>query len=100
VPDMACSGCHQIYTDDPSGLCEDCQTDVVSQRPGSVTDDQRGAICAEMEALGLEWRFTAGREAVLEAALQGWGYGGDLNSLSQQQAGDVLEHLEARRHAH
>jgi predicted amidophosphoribosyltransferase len=93
--DRACAGCRQVITDDPSGLCEDCQTDVLSQRPGSITDSQRLAIAGLVIDQNL--LTPARRDDMIGQAVPGWKYYGDLGALSQQQAGDVLELLEDRR---
>jgi hypothetical protein len=95
MTDMTCTGCRQVITGDPSGLCEDCQADVLSQRPGSVTDEQRYAICGLMADIGL-WRRTS-RDEVISSVVADWTHAGDLGWLSQQRAGDVLEYLEERR---
>ena len=96
---QVCAGCRQIITDDPSGLCEDCQTDVLSQRPGSITENQRTAVIGLLMDQGLLFnRHTRGE--VIAAAVPGWRWAGDLGFLSQQQAGDLLEHLEERRLSH
>jgi hypothetical protein len=96
VTELVCSGCHQIWTEDPSGLCEDCQTDVVSQRPGSITEDQRMAVIGLLMELGIAFSRHA-RAEMIARAIPGWTWQGDLNALSQQQAGDLLEYLQERR---
>jgi hypothetical protein len=96
MADQPCTGCRQVITDDPSGLCEDCQTDVISQRPGSVTGDQRLTIIGLMQDQGVLFSRQA-RAQVIAEAVPGWPYAGYLDALSQQQAADLLEHLEARR---
>jgi hypothetical protein len=93
VAEQPCRGCRQIWTDDPSGLCEDCQVDVVSQRPASLTEDQRVAIIGQLMARNLLLPRSA-RAEVIAAAVPGWKWAGDLSVLSQQQAGDLLEYLE------
>jgi hypothetical protein len=95
VADRTCGGCRQVITDDPSGLCEDCQCDVLSQRPGSITDAQRMAIAGLVIDQNL--LTPAKRDDVIARAVPCWKYYGDLGALSQQQAGDVLELLEERR---
>jgi hypothetical protein len=92
--EQVCQSCRQIITDDESGLCLDCQTGVLSQRPGSITAEQRAAIgglCVDQRL------WTRGRAELIGTVVPGWAYGGDLDCLSQQQAGDVLELLEERR---
>src|SRR5271155_590085 len=85
LAELVCQGCRQIIVDDPSGLCEDCQTDVVSQRPGSITEDQRMAVVGKlMEHGGLFSRHD--RAATIARAVPGWTWEGDLGALSQQQA--------------
>jgi hypothetical protein len=99
MAEQVCAGCRQIYTADPSGLCEDCQTDVVSQRPGSITPDQRLGIIGLMQEQGILFnRWT--RANVIATVVPGWPYGGDFGALSQQEAADLLEHLEERSRAH
>ena len=89
-----CAACRQVLTDDESGLCEDCQTGVLSQRPGSVTGDQLAAIRALLADQGLT--TPRQRNEVICRAVPGWRYASELG-LSRQQAGDVLELLEDRR---
>jgi hypothetical protein len=95
MPDQTCTGCRQIITDDPSGLCEDCQTDVVSQRPGSVTGEQRLAIIGLMESLGILLPRSRRNEVIAEV-VPGWQWAGDLGVLSQEQAARLLENLHER----
>ena len=90
-----CAACRQVLTDDESGLCEDCQTGVLSQRPGSVTADQLAAIRALLADQGLT--TARQRNEVICRAVPGWRYASELGCLSRQQAGDVLELLEDRR---
>lgn len=95
MTDQVCAGCRQIITDDPSGLCEDCQSDVLSQRPGSVTDEQRMTLAGLLMDQGLIGNWSE-RARIMASVLTGW-TGSDLGGLSQQQAGDLLEALEERR---
>jgi hypothetical protein len=95
-PLRPCDSCFAVITDDPSGLCEDCQTGVISQRRASLTADQRMAITGLLIDQGVAFS-RAGRAAVVAEAIPGWAYAGDLGALSQQQAADLLEHLEQRR---
>jgi hypothetical protein len=98
VPDQPCGSCRQILTDDPSGLCEDCQADVLSRRPASITAAQRDALIGLMTDQGIAVSRHA-RGELLARVVPRWKphMGGDLGYLSQQEAGDVLEHLEERR---
>lgn len=98
MAEVTCASCRQVYTSDPSGLCEDCQTDVVSQRPGSITDDQRMTLAGLLMEQGFvgDGKWTA-RAELLTNVLAGWSGSSDLGQLSQQQAGDLLEYLEERR---
>jgi hypothetical protein len=98
LADRACSSCRQIITDDPSGLCLDCQQGVASIRPGTITEAQRTALIGLLMDQGLigEGKHKA-RAEVIAQAVAGWKWGGDLGILSQQDAGDLLEHLEQRR---
>ena len=96
LADRACSSCRQIITDDPSGYCEDCQQGLISERPGSLTEPQRTAITGLLLDQGVIFSRHA-RAAVVAEAIPGWAYAGDLGALSQQQAADLLEHLEQRR---
>jgi hypothetical protein len=104
VPDRACASCRQIITDDPSGLCLDCQTDVLSQRPGSITAAQRDALIGLLMDQGMVPAGRSGDESArkrraefIASVVPGWTWGGDLGVLSQEQAGDLLEALEDRR---
>jgi hypothetical protein len=93
-----CSGCRQVYTDDVTGLCEDCQTDVLSSRPASMTDSQGLAIIGLLIDTGLHQSSSA-RGELMASLFPGWSSGGDIHQLSQDQAADLLEALEARRAA-
>jgi hypothetical protein len=99
-----CGSCRQVLTDDPSGLCEDCQADVLSNRPGSITEAQREALVGLFMDQGMVPSGHADdagaprrRAQFIAAVVPGWTWNGDLGVLSQQQAGDVLEALEERR---
>jgi hypothetical protein len=95
MTEQVCAGCRQVVTDDPSGLCEDCQTDVVSQRPGSVTGDQRLAIIGLMQDQGVLLPRSRRNEVIAEVVPH-WMFGGDLGVLSQQEAEDLIAHLKER----
>lgn len=97
--EQTCAGCRQVWTTDGSGLCEDCQTDVISECPGSVTTAQVDALAGAMIDLGYVGDNGGRRHRIelLEDVIPGWQYLGDLFALSQKQAGDVLERLEERR---
>jgi len=97
VPDLACKSCFQVMTDDPSGMCEDCQEGAESQRPATITETQRQAILAGMHDVGIRWDVSGHRGAFIRQVIPRWDHGGNLNALSQAQAGDLLEALEARR---
>jgi len=76
------------------------ETVMASDKPASMTDDQRWAIAAGLYDLGIvagQILSRARRAALLEDAVPGWRYGSDLNPLSEHQAGDVLELIERRR---
>jgi hypothetical protein len=96
LAEQVCTGCRQVLTDDPSGLCEDCQTDVLSQRAGSITQTQRESLIGLLMDQGLVGNSGA-RGRVIAKVVPDWKWQGDLGSLSQQQAGDLLEYLEERR---
>jgi hypothetical protein len=93
IPEQPCGSCRQVLTEDPSGLCEDCQEGVPSQRPGSITEDQRWALIGPLMDRGLvgEGKWTA--RAALISAVTGAKMTSDLGVLSQQQAEDLIEHL-------
>jgi hypothetical protein len=107
VPDFyerPCGSCRQVLTDDPSGLCEDCQADVLSNRPGSITEAQREALIGLLMDQGMipsgllgDEQAPRRRAEFIASVVPGWTWKGDLGVLSQQQAGDVLEALEERR---
>jgi hypothetical protein len=99
MPDQPCAGCRGVITDDPSGLCEDCQTDVVSERPGSLTEDQRMAIIGGLMQQCVLFNRTE-RAELIARAIPGWTWRGDLGGLSQRQAGDLLEYLAELERAH
>ena len=98
MADAVCASCRQVYVDDPFGFCEDCQEGIPSQKPGSITDEQRLALIGLLIDQGFvgdgKWRA---RAILIAEVVPGWPYGGDLGNLSQQQAGDLLELLEKRR---
>jgi hypothetical protein len=96
MTDRPCSACRQVITDDPSGLCEDCQTDVVSQRPGSITEDQRLVIIGLMMDQNILVPRQLRAEVIAEA-VPGWNWQGELGAMSQQQAEDLIEHLKERQ---
>jgi hypothetical protein len=91
-----CRECWQVYTCDDSGLCEDCQAGVLSQRPGSLTDDQRDAVIGQLMARNLVFPRQVRAETIAKA-VPGWKWAGDLGALSQQEAGDLLVYLEGLR---
>lgn len=99
MAEQPCAGCRQVYTTDGSGMCEDCQTDVVSERPGSVTQAQVNALASALIDLGYVGDNGGRRHriALLAEVIPGWQYEGDLFALSQKQAGDVLERVEELR---
>lgn len=100
APDMACTSCRHIITEDPSGLCEDCQTDVASERPGSVTEAQRWTLAGLMMDLCVLLAREL-RAETMAAGVDDWPAGepwsADLGRLSQRQAGDLLTYLGERR---
>lgn len=93
MAEQPCVSCRQVVTEDPTGLCEDCMTDVPSGRPGSITDTQVWAILDGMQARGMAAHDPATRLTALTAALPEWRHGGSLRALSQAQAIDVLDWL-------
>jgi hypothetical protein len=98
VTEQVCASCRQVIVDDPSGFCEDCQEGIPSQKPGSITGEQRQALIGLLMDQGLVGEGKSRHRAELIAeAVPGWKWGGDLGALSQQQAGDVLELLERVR---
>jgi hypothetical protein len=104
MAEVICAGCRQVCTDDESRLCLDCQTDVPSQRPGSISQAQRETLTGLFMDQGMvpsgragDARAPKARAEFIASVVPGWAYGGDLGALSQQQAGDLLERLEERR---
>jgi hypothetical protein len=62
-----------------------------------ITRDQREALLAGMEDIGVAWAESRSRAVFLGQLLPGWAYGGDLGCLTRRQAGDLLEAIERRR---
>jgi hypothetical protein len=83
-----CESCRQVITDDPTGLCVDCMTDVESEKPGSITEGQRLALAGTLGWLGITTSHLRG--IFISEAISGWQHGGDLGWLSQRQASEVL----------
>jgi hypothetical protein len=90
---VPCGSCRQVWTDDPSGFCDDCQVGVPSSRPGSLTEGQRDAIVGQLMSRDLLLPRQVRAETIAKA-VPGWKWGGDLGGLSQLEAGDLLEYLE------
>ena len=97
--EQPCAGCRQVWTTDGSGLCEDCQTDVISERPGSMTVTQHEAVVAALIDIGYvgDGGGRQRRIELLTEVIPGWQGQGDIMVLSQRQAGDVLERIEELR---
>ena len=99
VGDMTCASCRMVIVDDPSGMCEDCQEGIASGRPGSITQAQRESMTGLLMDQGMVGS-EGGRKRRAEfiaSVVPGYKWSGDLGVLSQAEAGDVLQALEARR---
>jgi hypothetical protein len=91
-----CGRCGVEMASDPTGMCDDCNSELQSARPGSITKNQREALIGLLMDQGLVGS-TKARAAVISQVVKDWRYGGDLGALSQREAADLLEHLEERR---
>jgi hypothetical protein len=98
MADAVCASCRQVVVDEPSGFCEDCQEGIPSQKPGTITPDQRDVLVGMLMDQGMvgdgKWKA---RAILIAEVVPGWPYGGDLGALSQQQAEDLVARLEQRK---